>query len=660
MTKQVAQRMLEQRFLTPWQVENAQYATRINQAPLCANLVKLGYVSETKMLNFVSNFLGIPILRDEIVTTIHPKLIDLLPRDIVSRYWVIPVGMKKGQLVLGQVYPLEQAEQARIETYIGMRTIPGLLPEDIFLQAVTRFYGISVNAAIITEDLLLALENYEPEQGRPKPPTGNLPRVDMSKTTSEIQLKRTFAGLQPNVSSVDLPIDQIRLLDSGSYPSPASANASDSVELRSMLGEDVAGIKPPGFHAATGQSGAVEHTLNLSFDDNSTPSAGTSLEDAVELEPIEEVEVVSLHDTNPGASQALEVQQPVTLDPVDEDDFDASLKMKDQKLNRASQQIKAVKDRVGLGRYRDTTKRKEEITGSSEDKLNFSLDDLALDLDLNELDPGISLKKNERPMDLSQAIALEPDSLEDVEPLDEDDAVSLDEAEAVETLVELVEEPAEETSDVVEVELPEEEAIDEVPLSSTELAADEEQDSEADEDDDEEYDEEEYEEEFEDMDASELMLSLAEADTRDEIIQTSCQWLATYFRAALFFTVKGNTLNGFQAEGLEMDRDTLKGKQFTVEGDETPLAELLDERIPVYEQGKDDPVFSAMLSEFGMNADGDVVALPVLLKEKLIGVVIGLDGQSEDVVPIAEAWEEVGEKISAAFDAMILAQKLGV
>lgn len=104
--------------------------------------------------------------------------------------------------------------------------------------------------------------------------------------------------------------------------------------------------------------------------------------------------------------------------------------------------------------------------------------------------------------------------------------------------------------------------------------------------------------------------------TQKEILRALLEETQHYSVRAALFVVKGGVAGGWQGRGFA-NSDHIK--DFSLDVNSGPAAEALHSRIAV--TGNASEMDTEFISQFGAPADGNVIALPLLLKEKVAALV---------------------------------------
>jgi MshEN domain len=110
---------------------------------LGTNLMELGLLSENDLTQFLSKQLNIPSVRTADLDQIDPSLIQLIPRDLAQKYYVVPIKRDRTRLSVALLDPtdLEMLDELRFIT--GCIIKPYIASEARIRYVLERYYQIS-------------------------------------------------------------------------------------------------------------------------------------------------------------------------------------------------------------------------------------------------------------------------------------------------------------------------------------------------------------------------------------------------------------------------------------------------------------------------------------------------------------------------------------
>ncbi|MFQ5455293.1 MAG: type IV-A pilus assembly ATPase PilB [Nitrospirota bacterium] len=123
---------------------------------LSSILVKLGYISEDKLLTFLSHQYGIPAV-DLSHYEVDPAVIKLIPVDVVQKYSAIPIKRSGATLCVAMVDPTDIFAMDDIKFMTGYDVEPMVTSESAVITAINRYY----DSAHHLQTVLKSIEDEE-------------------------------------------------------------------------------------------------------------------------------------------------------------------------------------------------------------------------------------------------------------------------------------------------------------------------------------------------------------------------------------------------------------------------------------------------------------------------------------------------------------------
>lgn len=179
MTRELALRLSRDGLIERWQIENAMQAQLIYEGSLLSNLLRLGYVHEPAILNYLGALYGLPLVRPEKLGEVSAKILDLVPRDVIARLRFLPLGLQGDTLVIAVHDPLDEARQAALAAIMGLKIKQVLAPEAALLAAILRHVAMRLPSQITSDRALIAFpdprETDEAAEEAPSAPRAAAP-----------------------------------------------------------------------------------------------------------------------------------------------------------------------------------------------------------------------------------------------------------------------------------------------------------------------------------------------------------------------------------------------------------------------------------------------------------------------------------------------------
>ncbi len=140
MSQRLGNLLVQERIITPQQLQAAMQRVRDTGSRLGSVLAKLGYVSEDDVASFVSRQYGIPAI-NLAYFEIDPTVAKLVPVDTARRYQVLPLSRVGSTLTLAMVDPTNVFALDDIHFMTGLKVEPVVASEAAVLERIDKLYG---------------------------------------------------------------------------------------------------------------------------------------------------------------------------------------------------------------------------------------------------------------------------------------------------------------------------------------------------------------------------------------------------------------------------------------------------------------------------------------------------------------------------------------
>jgi type IV pilus assembly protein PilB len=132
--------LLDENLITPEQLERALEEQRRNGGKIGTNLVKLGYISESTLAQFLGRQFNVEAI-DLQKTDIDPECVDLVPYEIAKKYLDLPIGRDGDKLVVAMANPDNLFALDGIKFITSMDVEPMVCPESSLIAAIEESYA---------------------------------------------------------------------------------------------------------------------------------------------------------------------------------------------------------------------------------------------------------------------------------------------------------------------------------------------------------------------------------------------------------------------------------------------------------------------------------------------------------------------------------------
>lgn len=137
--------LVQHGLITDKQLKEGLRSQQLYGGRLGTNLVELGYVSETKLAELLSQQLGMPCARAAEFDAVAAEVTKLVPVATVEKYRVVPLSLEKRRLRLAMADPTDLRVVDELAFATGLAIEPVVAPEVLVLYAMEKLYGIPRN-----------------------------------------------------------------------------------------------------------------------------------------------------------------------------------------------------------------------------------------------------------------------------------------------------------------------------------------------------------------------------------------------------------------------------------------------------------------------------------------------------------------------------------
>ncbi|MFZ3091030.1 MAG: type IV-A pilus assembly ATPase PilB [Nitrospirota bacterium] len=154
LTNKLGDMLVNAKLINEEQLKKALSTQQKEGGKLGSILVKLGYVTEDKLLNFLSHQFGIPAVNLS-TQEVDINLIKMLPAEVAQKYQVIPVARKGATLTIAMVDPSDVFAIDDIKFMTGYDVQPVLSTEGSIRSAINKYYDTTDALQTVLKDIKL-------------------------------------------------------------------------------------------------------------------------------------------------------------------------------------------------------------------------------------------------------------------------------------------------------------------------------------------------------------------------------------------------------------------------------------------------------------------------------------------------------------------------
>src|ERR1700678_4310534 len=142
MSQRLGDLLVKEKVITPEQLEQATKLQKESHTRLASALVKLGFLSDEDVTNFLSRQYGVPAINLSYFE-IDPAVVKLIPFETAKRYQILPLSRVGASLTIAMVDPTNVFAMDDIKFMTGFNIEPVVASESSILAGIEKSYGTS-------------------------------------------------------------------------------------------------------------------------------------------------------------------------------------------------------------------------------------------------------------------------------------------------------------------------------------------------------------------------------------------------------------------------------------------------------------------------------------------------------------------------------------
>jgi type IV pilus assembly protein PilB len=142
MSQRLGDLLVKEKIITPEQLEQANKVQKEQSCRLGSALVKLGFLTDEDVTNFLSRQYGVPAINLSYFE-IDPAVVKLIPFETAKRYQILPLSRVGASLTIAMVDPTNVFAMDDIKFMTGFNIEPVVASESSILSGIEKAYGTS-------------------------------------------------------------------------------------------------------------------------------------------------------------------------------------------------------------------------------------------------------------------------------------------------------------------------------------------------------------------------------------------------------------------------------------------------------------------------------------------------------------------------------------
>ena len=142
MSQRLGDLLVKEKVITPEQLEQAMKVQKETNCRLGSALVKLGFLTDEDVTNFLSRQYGVPAINLSYFE-IDASVVKLIPFETAKRYQILPLSRVGASLTIAMVDPTNVFAMDDIKFMTGFNIEPVVASESSIVEGIDRAYGTS-------------------------------------------------------------------------------------------------------------------------------------------------------------------------------------------------------------------------------------------------------------------------------------------------------------------------------------------------------------------------------------------------------------------------------------------------------------------------------------------------------------------------------------
>jgi type IV pilus assembly protein PilB len=139
MAPKIGQLLVNNNIITEEQLFKAIESQKKEGGRIGANLIRLGFISDEKLVQFLSKQYGVPVV-DLAAEQIDPSITRFIPYEVANKYQIFPVSKNGASLTLAMADPSNMFAIDDIKFMTGYNVKPVVASESSIKETISRFY----------------------------------------------------------------------------------------------------------------------------------------------------------------------------------------------------------------------------------------------------------------------------------------------------------------------------------------------------------------------------------------------------------------------------------------------------------------------------------------------------------------------------------------
>src|SRR5438445_18547 len=210
-TDKLGKLLISANLITEKQLNEALVAIRQSRGAtrLGSTLVKMGYIQEEKLLQFLSQQYRVPAVDLKMYQHIDPAIIKLVPLELVKKHMVLPLRRVGATVTVTMLDPTNMLALDDLKFRTNYTIEPVIAAESALIEAVKKYYGAGVaGGAAQAAAAILQAKDYTIPEGSAADELADLGQADAGPMVDVEDFDKTVGDVLDSVEVAESDQDQ--------------------------------------------------------------------------------------------------------------------------------------------------------------------------------------------------------------------------------------------------------------------------------------------------------------------------------------------------------------------------------------------------------------------------------------------------------------------
>src|SRR5438445_1838472 len=199
MSQRLGDLLVKEKVITPEQLEQAVRMQKESGSRLGAALVKLGFLSDEDVTNFLSRQYGVPAINLSFFE-IDAAVVKLIPHETAKRYQILPLSRVGASLTIAMVDPTNVFAMDDIKFMTGFNIEPVVASEAAIMEGIEKAYGSSNQEDL--EQVMQSMPKLVGPDVELQPEETEMELADLERAADEAPIDRKSTRLNSSHANI--------------------------------------------------------------------------------------------------------------------------------------------------------------------------------------------------------------------------------------------------------------------------------------------------------------------------------------------------------------------------------------------------------------------------------------------------------------------------